>query len=165
MSDMHENNEYTWYSDGCHAITTLTAIFDEKLLYSRQKGMHEKGGIVLGTMYEKHDEIIKLAGPHKRDKSGLFSFIRRKEPAQRIIDKAWNRSGGHVVYLGEWHVHPGCNPIPSTRDRKMIRKAFLTTQMEIDHIYMIIFGGDRSCWIGRQDNDGLHQLSILNQGI
>ena len=33
------------------------------------------------------------------------------------FEEAWDRSGGHVTFLGDWHTHPGGVPLPSQIDR------------------------------------------------
>jgi integrative and conjugative element protein (TIGR02256 family) len=36
------------------------------------------------------------------------------------FDAAWEASGGHVTFLGDWHTHPGGAPLPSERDRSAL---------------------------------------------
>jgi len=36
------------------------------------------------------------------------------------FDEAWEHSGGHVTFLGDWHTHPGCAALPSRRDGRAI---------------------------------------------
>ncbi|MCI0356409.1 MAG: Mov34/MPN/PAD-1 family protein [Acidobacteria bacterium] len=134
------------------------SILEELSAHERRPARNESGGILLGLVFKDHDEIIELGAPIKTDKAKLFSFTRRKSPAQRKINYAWNTSGGHVVYLGEWHTHPGSRPTPSTQDRKMIENALRTTLMEIEYLYLVIAGDNRSFWVGRQDRSGLSTL-------
>ena len=42
------------------------------------------------------------------------------------FDEAWDASGGHVTFLGDWHTHPGGPTVPSERDRQAMEK--LATQ-------------------------------------
>lgn len=37
------------------------------------------------------------------------------------FDCAWEASGGHVTFLGDWHTHPGCVATPSKRDLIALR--------------------------------------------
>jgi integrative and conjugative element protein (TIGR02256 family) len=32
------------------------------------------------------------------------------------FEEAWQRSAGHVTFLGDWHTHPGGAPLPSSTD-------------------------------------------------
>lgn len=38
------------------------------------------------------------------------------------FDAAWNASGGHVTFLGDWHTHPGGPTRPSARDEQTMTK-------------------------------------------
>lgn len=149
---------HAWFSDGTRRLKVPHSILEELSAYERRPARNEGGGILLGLVFEDHDEILELAAPNKTDKAKLFSFTRRKNPAQRKINYAWNTSGGHVVYLGEWHTHPGSIPTPSTQDKKMIENALRTTLMEIEYLYLVIAGDNRSMWVGRQDRSGLSSL-------
>jgi len=42
------------------------------------------------------------------------------------FDEAWDASGRHVTFLGDWHTHPGGPTVPSERDREAMEK--LATQ-------------------------------------
>jgi len=147
-----------WFSDGTRRLKVPHSILDELSAYERRPARNEGGGILLGLVFEDYDEILELVAPNKTDKTKLFSFTRRKNPAQRKINYAWNTSGGYVVYLGEWHTHPRNSPIPSTQDRKMIENALRTTLIEIEYLYIVIAGDNRTMWLGRQDRRGLSTL-------
>ena len=149
-----------WFSDGTRRLRITRRILDELFAFEQRPDGKESGGILLGLVFKDHDEILKLGKPSKRDKRGLFSFIRRKESSQGKIDAAWNKSGGHVVYLGEWHTHPGSDPFPSHQDEKMIQNAVLITQMEIGYLYLLVVGVDKSYWVGRQDRKRLGVMRV-----
>lgn len=38
------------------------------------------------------------------------------------FDQAWDASGGHVTFLGDWHTHPGGPAVPSERDNGAMEK-------------------------------------------
>jgi len=38
------------------------------------------------------------------------------------FEEAWDRSGGHVTFLGDWHTHPGGVPLPSSTDRAAMKQ-------------------------------------------
>jgi integrative and conjugative element protein (TIGR02256 family) len=119
----------------------------------------ESGGILLGYVYENHDEIIKATIPNRLDYRGPFSFIRSKIPAQRKINISWKKSKGCLIYLGEWHTHSESDPKPSGTDMEMIEKAFKETKMEIDFLYLIIVGLKNTYWVGRKNSNGLTEFS------
>jgi integrative and conjugative element protein (TIGR02256 family) len=156
---MQEKNiKFVWYSDGTRKLKVPESIFEEFAQYEQRADPNESGGILLGLVFNDYDEPLELVKPSKSDKMGLHMFIRRRSPAQRKINRAWSKSGGYMIYLGEWHTHPGCDPTPSGQDKKMIKNAVQTTKMEIGYLYLIIAGKNRSFWIGRQDTDKLKTL-------
>lgn len=118
----------------------------------------ESGGILLGRVYREYDEIEDISFPHKLDKSGPFSFLRAKAPAQKVINSKWKESKGEQIYLGEWHTHNEEDPCPSGVDKKMICETRRDTKMEIEYLYLIIVGVKNSFWVGLQDEKGLWEL-------
>jgi len=152
-----------WFSDGIRRLRITCRVLEELFSYAERNDRLESGGIILGLVFENHDEVIQLVKPSKTDICSLFSFVRKMKPAQRRINKAWNKSGGHLIYLGEWHTHPRRDPAPSGQDRTMIRNALLSTEIEIDYLYLIIAGHNKSYWIGRQDNKDLRTLNSVCQ--
>ena len=154
--------EDVWYSDGIRKLKVPRWVLEKMSLCEQNIDRNERGGILLGLVFKDHDEVVEFGKPAKSNKSKYFSFIRRKNPAQKIINDAWNQSGGYIVYLGEWHTHPGSDPFPSGQDKIMIEKVFRTTRMEIDYLYLIIAGANKSYWIGRQDNKELKTLKPIS---
>jgi integrative and conjugative element protein (TIGR02256 family) len=126
--------------------------------YEQREGCHEAGGILLGWVAKDYVEITDATTPNMLDLRSLFSFIRAKIPAQLRIDKAWKKSDGTKIYLGEWHTHSEPNPTPSSEDRQMISKTFQETLMEIDFLYLIIVGLKGTYWCGIQTSGGLARL-------
>ena len=141
-------------------------IFRAKVLsifrkYAQKKGPDEAGGILLGYVYRNHVEIAKVTTPSRFDSFGRCFFIRSKISAQAQINKAWKRSRGSLIYLGEWHTHSEINPKPSDVDRKMIIKSLKETEMEINFLYLIIVGHNFSYWVGKQMQRKLTELKRI----
>lgn len=109
----------------------------------------------MGYVYKYYDVIVKATEPNRLDSMGPYFFNRHKVPAQKQINKEWNKSDGHLIYLGEWHTHSQINPYPSPTDKNMIRGAFEKTKMEIDFLYLIIVGLNGGLWVGQQKVGGL----------
>ena len=123
-------------------------------------GANESGGILLGHVYEDHNEITRITTPGKLDIIGRFFFVRSRLGAQLRINKAWEKSQGTLIYIGEWHTHSELNPKPSLQDKSMIENARGKTIMEIDFLYLIIVGQNNTLWVGKQTKDGLLDLKI-----
>ncbi len=130
-------------------------IFDN---FEQKEGSHEAGGILLGYVARDYVEITDVTTPNRFDLRRFFSFVRAKIPAQLRINKAWEKSSGTKIYLGEWHTHSEVDPVPSLEDRQMILRALRETQMEIDFLYLIIVGLKKTYWLGKQTREGLARL-------
>lgn len=126
--------------------------------YQQEVGCLESGGVLLGYVYNYYDVIVKATEPNKLDSRGPYSFNRNKIPAQKQIDKSWNKSYGCLIYLGEWHTHSEIKPSPSSTDKNMIKGALEKTTMEIEYLYFIIVGLNENFWVGQQSNEGLISL-------
>ena len=114
----------------------------------------ESGGILLGRLINcSKDVIVDFASePSKKDTRRRFFFFRKKEPAQSIVNKRWSDSEGTQIYLGEWHTHPECDPIPSSHDLENWRKIYREAKYEQDFLLFIIVGiKNISCWLFLKD--------------
>lgn len=127
-------------------------IFEE---HEQKKSYGEAGGILLGHVAKDYVEITNITTPNRFDLRNFFTFVRAKIPAQLRINRAWKKSSGIMIYLGEWHTHREINPAPSLEDQKMILKVFKETLMEIDFLYLIIVGLNGTYWVGKQTGNGL----------
>jgi len=96
--------------------------------YEQKEGENEAGGILLGNVAENYVEITDATVPNRFDLRNLFSFVRARIPAQLRINKAWKKSNGTKIYLGEWHTHCGVDPTPSTQDKQMMAETFTETK-------------------------------------
>ncbi len=124
----------------------------------------ESGGILLGSVYPRsHVSVEKATRPGFLDKAGRYFFERSRARAQSIVNRHWKKSSGLKIYLGEWHTHPVAYPVPSPRDRRMIRNMFRQTKMEIDFLLLIIVGTS-SLWIGIENGESLRQLLVYTDG-
>ncbi len=128
---------------------------------SIQTSGKESGGILLGSVYPRSHVLVERATrPGFLDKAGRYFFDRSRSRAQRIVNRHWKMSAGLEVYLGEWHTHPVAHPVPSSRDRRMIRNMFRQTEMEIDFLFLIVVGRS-SIWIGVENGESLLKLSPI----
>ncbi len=130
--------------------------------YSNRKIYHEAGGILLGYVYCNYSKIIKVTVPNKYDSFSSHFFIRSKKGAQPQINKAWSKSKGTLIYLGEWHTHSEINPKPSEVDKNMILRSLNETKMEINFLYMIIAGLNNTYWVGIQTKKELIELKKIS---
>lgn len=123
----------------------------------------EAGGVLLGKYIpEEQKYVIKEAStPGKFDKWGKYFFVRKRKPAQKLINKRWKESSGIVNYLGEWHTH-GCDfPVPSETDKDLIRMIFTDQSNVWPNIIMIILGR-KSCYIGISEANSRGEITCIS---
>lgn len=77
----------------------------------------EFGGIFLGSIDTENScaTISDIVTPDTYDIS-KSSFKRYSKSLNKIIEKAYSKSDGEIIYLGEWHSHPLHLPLPSKTD-------------------------------------------------
>ena len=148
-----------------HHLIIKSEIINVFKKYEQGESTNESGGILLGHVYKNRADIIKVATPNKFDSSGPHFFDRSKIGAQPQINKAWGKSNGTLIYLGEWHTHPEINPKPSAIDEEMIAKSLKETAMEIDFLYLIIVGRNNTYWAGKQTWKKLIKLERIHYNI
>lgn len=126
--------------------------------HTQAYGHNESGGILLGCVYPGSHVVVEAATePGILDKSGLRYFDRSRQRAQGIVEREWTASAGIRIYLGEWHTHTEMHPVPSSRDRRMIRNMRRQTKMEIDFLFLVVVG-THSNWVGVETGEQLHRL-------
>ena len=78
----------------------------------------ESGGIVVGyyDVVESTLKITDITWPQIDDIRERYRFIRKKAGHQELMDRLWEQSGYKKSYLGEWHTHNQCKPVPSIVD-------------------------------------------------
>jgi integrative and conjugative element protein (TIGR02256 family) len=82
----------------------------------------EIGGWLLGYWAPTDDHVVVThATPPGR--WGTPFGVRISGAGHRdVFDDAWNASGGHVTFLGDWHTHPGGPALPSATDKRAMDK-------------------------------------------
>jgi len=141
-----------------HRLIIKRNVFRTFKKYTSGKVGYEAGGILLGCVYKNHSEVIKVTVPNKFDTFSTNFFIRSKRGAQPQINKAWHKSNGTVIYLGEWHTHLEADPKPTCTDKEMIFNSLKKTKMEINFLYLILVGLNSTYWVGKQTVKGLIEL-------
>lgn len=81
----------------------------------------EVGGWLLGywTADERSLFVTQATPPTGGSPFGITISARGHRPR---FDVAWNVSGGHVTFLGDWHTHPGQAATPSQRDVRALAR-------------------------------------------
>jgi integrative and conjugative element protein (TIGR02256 family) len=82
----------------------------------------EVGGWLLGYRAEEGRSIVVTHGTPPARRGTPFGVHISGDGHRGRFDQAWERSGGYVTFLGDWHTHPGGVAQPSVRDRRAICK-------------------------------------------
>lgn len=142
-----------WINYRINETTTLSIraeVLDKLYKYKQaNKWDKEAGGILLGRITEDLSkyEIIDISEPCSKDIRKRFSFVRNKNKAQKIINKAFKESNGIVRYMGEWHTHPELYPNPSSVDLELINDCS-TFKHAPNMIFLIILGYQGDLYVG-----------------
>ena len=116
----------------------------------------ESGGILLGSKDATSRRYIvrDFTYPAHDDERSPYYFIRKKDPSNEAIRRAWENSDGTVNYLGEWHTHDEDMPTPSSTDKNLIREVVEDKSSLFDDIFMLIIGGGGGLFCGTAETDG-----------
>ncbi len=112
----------------------------------------EAGGVLLGRhILETSDIIVDcVTVPMPQDQRGRLQFFRSCQQHQKMINHAWQESGGTCTYLGEWHTHPEPYPMPSRIDRLAWQQKLLTDQFTEPIFFAIVGLAETRIWEGRR---------------
>ena len=100
----------------------------------------EAGGILLGEVSSDAVLVCRASVPSEHDRRTRFGFVRRRGPAQAVVDREHLDSGGRITYLGEWHTHPAAVAAPSRQDRRMVRSQWRDNVVPAGFLMMVILG-------------------------
>lgn len=120
----------------------------------------ESGGILLGGYDFQRGEyhVTSFTRPGLRDSRGRTYFVRDKTSANRAIRIAWERSGGTVNYLGEWHTHDEVEPMPSEVDKSLMEQIVKDGDCIFSHCFMTIIGSGGGIFCGEVERNGTGQF-------
>jgi integrative and conjugative element protein (TIGR02256 family) len=153
-------------ADGRHV--NLAASARAVLERHRQTGKaDEAGGILLGRVINETGDVVvdEATEPMLHDVRRRFAFFRRKQPTQRLVDRAWANSGGTRIYLGEWHSHPEERPSPSRPDLENWHAIVNGATYEQDDLVFVIIGTESlGVWTLRRGDEAPECLSARPSG-
>lgn len=102
---------------------------------------HEKGGVILGKLFPKKDEVLitNIIEAEDNYSDTYTTYVDKKDLNEQIND-IWINSGKTVTYLGDWHTHFESNPIPSFIDKRSFFKNYFTSKLNCNFILYCIIG-------------------------
>jgi integrative and conjugative element protein (TIGR02256 family) len=109
------NSQIYWSSDHGYSCCLAQTVYSRMTSLCARAWPHETGGILIG--YYTTDQICavitRVIMAPKDSQSGPSWFYRGVDGLQRRLHSLWQQK---QYYLGEWHFHPGGQPIPSSVD-------------------------------------------------
>lgn len=103
----------------------------------------ETGGVLLGWRDGDNRIVVDLIGAGPRALHGQHTFLPDHPWQMSQIREAFERSGGDLDYLGDWHTHPGGVAEMSAPDRSTLRRIGRRVPCAI---MVIAAGGQNSGW-------------------
>lgn len=109
-------------SDQCHvpALSVNRAVTDR--LRQLPQAPWEVGGWLLGYWTEDLNHVVVTHATPPGRRGSPFGVRISGERHRGRFDEAWDASGGHVTFLGDWHTHPGGPTVPSSTDYRAVVK-------------------------------------------
>ena len=104
---------------------------------------YETGGMICGYYSENlsHAIITEFCEPPKDSIFGRASFLRGIAGTENYFEKKW---GEGQYYLGDWHLHPYCNPVASYQDLRQLVINSKDQQLKCPEPIMVIVGGSNN---------------------
>lgn len=120
------------------SVEALERMFAYRQLKWRDR---EAFGVLLGRyMVEGQCVVIdEVTEPQPADKRTRSTFT-RSIAHQRLVEAAFEASGGTRMYAGEWHTHPEAYPTPSGRDLVAWARKLLDHRIVVDTLFFVIIG-------------------------
>lgn len=112
----------------------------------------ESGGVLIGKHLNSGGAMVidSFTPPQPSDDQGRCLYY-RSEAHNKIVNKIWKESGGHVTYVGLWHTHPEQQPNYSATDLNDWRNALTKSRYEGSRLFFFIIGLSHiRCWLGKK---------------
>lgn len=102
----------------------------------------ETGGILLGKYSDdKKVAYVNYISSSPVDSMNGFTWFKRGVAGlQKKVDEFWMKSQGY--YLGEWHLHPNCEPNPSIHDLVEMKRISKDSKYKCPEPILVILGGN-----------------------
>ena len=107
---------------------------------------YEVGGWLLGFWAEDDSAVFITHATPPGARGTPFGVHISGRGHRRLFDAAWDVSDGAITFLGDWHTHPGCPPLPSDQDQKAMTKLATRKKYGTALPLMAILGTARWPW-------------------
>lgn len=132
--------------DGRYAVALRDAPLRSMIGFAADaKGRAETGGVLLGR-YEEANRvavILEVTGPPGGSARGRTWFRRGTGDLDALLERRWQDG---TYYLGEWHTHPNCSPVPSRDDLQAMSSISGSRGYACPEPILLILGGSPPTW-------------------
>lgn len=162
------NDLLFWSRDRKFGLSLKESVLLEGINEYVDSTSQETGGILVGYYTPAHDcaVVTALSGPPEDSVRGPRLFERGTKGIQRWISRLW-REKRHF-YLGEWHFHPGGEPVPSPDDVEQMQNLSKDKKLKCpEPVLLIVAGTFKGGWttnayVFPEDQE---RVSLFNESI
>lgn len=109
-------------------------------IISENRKEFETGGIIIGY-YDiscRNAIITEFTKAPEDSKAARYQFYRGIKGLKPLLKKRWKERSEY--YLGEWHLHPGSSPDPSSIDIEQMKKIATNSSFNCKEPILLIMG-------------------------
>ncbi|MBB4663930.1 Mov34/MPN/PAD-1 family protein [Conexibacter arvalis] len=106
--------------------------------HARSRPGEETGGILIGHPDGATLRVTRASPPGPNALHRRFRFSRDTRYLQRYLDEVVDRTDAQEDYVGEWHVHPALDTLPSCVDRRSLWRIARRTNYATDSPVLVI---------------------------
>lgn len=105
-------------------------------------GPNETGGLLLGWRRRDLDVVVVACatGPGAGAKVTPTTLRLDAARLQSEVDDWFEKTGGDISYLGDWHLHHAAEPVPSATDRRSAREVATKPEIGLPEPLIVIVG-------------------------
>ena len=144
--------------NGC-VVDVLTSALDEIAKWLQiDPTAPESGGYIVGYEHKETKNVVleKVSVPHLLDRRTRTHFD-MIDPAHKVFLLKEKRRKSY--YMGVWHTHPQCTPVPSSTDWEDWKKTLETDKTASDYVFFLIAGTDDTrIWVGNPQDQTIAEI-------
>lgn len=109
-------------------------------IISENRKKFETGGIIIGYYDSscRNAIITEFTKAPEDSKTARYRFYRGIKGLKPLLKKRWKERSEY--YLGEWHLHPGSSPDPSSIDIEQMKKIATNSSFNCKEPILLIMG-------------------------
>ena len=146
-------DEWCFNVEGLGKVRVSTKLIEALSTYRQiNSSQPESGGVLLGRHLNSNGALLidSYTPPQTSDTQGRCSFY-RSNAHNKLVERTWKESKGHVTYVGLWHTHPEPIPTPSRIDTQDWSNALSKSSFEGAYLFFFIVGQTSiRCWSGKK---------------